>query len=51
MVFVVRPPLELRRARFPRRRALQRMLREAPHESIGTIMDSDIEAVARTIRC
>jgi flagellar motility protein MotE (MotC chaperone) len=46
MVFVVRPPLETPTGRFLGVVHLQRMLREAPHESIGTIMDSDIEAVA-----
>ena len=46
MVFVARPPLETPTGRFLGVVHLQRMLREPPHESIGTIMDSDIEAVS-----
>jgi len=46
MVFVVRPPLETPTGRFLGVVHLQRMLREAPHESIGAILDADIEAVA-----
>ncbi|GIG30490.1 magnesium transporter MgtE N-terminal domain-containing protein [Cellulomonas marina] len=45
MVFVVRPPLETPTGRFIGVVHLQRMLREPPHESIGTIVDSDIETV------
>ncbi|MHB1489035.1 MAG: magnesium transporter MgtE N-terminal domain-containing protein [Cellulomonas sp.] len=46
MVFVVRPPLETPTGRFLGVVHLQRMLREAPHESIGGVLDSDIESVA-----
>ncbi|MCR6492149.1 CBS domain-containing protein [Cellulomonas sp. P24] len=46
MVFVVRPPLETPTGRFLGVVHLQRMLREAPHEPLGAILDSDIEAVA-----
>lgn len=45
MVFVARQPLETPTGRFLGVVHLQRMLREAPHESIGAIMDSDIDAV------
>lgn len=45
MVFVARPPLETPTGRFVGVVHLQRMLREAPHEAIGTIVDSDIESV------
>ena len=45
MVFVTRQPLETPTGRFLGVVHLQRMLREAPHESIGAIMDSDIDAV------
>lgn len=43
MVFVVRPPLETPTGRFLGVAHLQRLLREAPHQAIGTIVDSDIE--------
>jgi CBS domain-containing protein len=46
MVFVTRQPLETPTGRFLGVVHLQRMLREAPHESIGAILDSDIEAVS-----
>src|SRR5450830_306723 len=45
MVFVARQPLETPTGRFLGVVHLQRMRREAPHESIGAIMDSDIDAV------
>ena len=45
MVFVTRQPLETPTGRFLGVVHLQRMLREAPHESIGAIIDSDIDAV------
>ncbi|WP_029289717.1 magnesium transporter MgtE N-terminal domain-containing protein [Cellulomonas sp. HZM] len=45
MVFVTRPPLETPTGRFIGVVHLQRMLREPPHDSIGTIVDSDIEAL------
>jgi CBS domain-containing protein len=46
MVFVARPPLETPTGRFIGVVHLQRMLREAPHDSIGSIVDSDIECVS-----
>ncbi|WP_136519290.1 MULTISPECIES: magnesium transporter MgtE N-terminal domain-containing protein [Cellulomonas] len=45
LVFVARPPLETPTGRFIGVVHLQRMLREAPHESIGQIVDTDIEPV------
>jgi len=42
-VFVVRPPLETPTGRFIGVVHLQRMLRHPPHESIGAIVDSDIQ--------
>ncbi|MBB2922692.1 magnesium transporter MgtE N-terminal domain-containing protein [Cellulomonas cellasea] len=45
MVFVSRPPLETPTGRFIGVVHLQRMLREAPHESIGSLVDTDIDAV------
>ncbi len=45
MVFVVRPPLETPTGRFIGVVHLQRMLREAPHEAIGTLVDTDVEAM------
>ena len=45
MVFVTRPPAETPTGRFLGVVHLQRMLREPPHESIGAIVDSDIDAV------
>ncbi|QTE29999.1 magnesium transporter MgtE N-terminal domain-containing protein [Pengzhenrongella sicca] len=45
MVFVTRPPAETPTGRFLGVVHLQAMLREAPHESIGTLVDSDIDAV------
>ncbi|MGN8246497.1 magnesium transporter MgtE N-terminal domain-containing protein [Cellulomonas soli] len=45
MVFVARPPLETPTGRFIGVVHLQRMLREPPHEAIGAIVDTDIEAI------
>ncbi|GEL94576.1 magnesium transporter [Cellulomonas composti] len=45
MVFVTRPPLETPTGRFIGVVHLQRMLREPPHDSIGSIVDSDIEPI------
>lgn len=45
MVFVVRPPLETPTGRFLGVVHLQRMLREPPHQAIGTILDDDIDAL------
>lgn len=44
-VFVVRPPLETPTGRFLGVVHLQRMLREPPHQAIGTILDDDIDAL------
>ncbi len=44
-VFVVRPPLETPTGRFIGVVHLQRMLRHPPHESIGQIVDTDIEGL------
>ncbi|MFI2755120.1 magnesium transporter MgtE N-terminal domain-containing protein [Cellulomonas sp. P22] len=46
MVFVVRPPLETPTGRFIGVVHLQRMLRDPPHEPIGALVDTDIEAVS-----
>lgn len=43
MVFVCRSPLEVPTGKLLGVVHLQRMLREPPHESIGAIIDSDIE--------
>ncbi|RMI07016.1 magnesium transporter MgtE N-terminal domain-containing protein [Cellulomonas triticagri] len=43
MVFVVRPPLETPTGRFLGVVHLQRLLREPPHESIGALLDTDID--------
>lgn len=45
MVFVVRQPLETPTGRFIGVVHLQRMLREPPHEPIGSIVDTDIDPV------
>lgn len=45
IVFVVRPPTETPTGRLLGAAHLQRMLREAPHESLGTLLDQDIEPV------
>lgn len=45
MVFVVRPPLETPTGRYIGVVHLQRLLREPPHEPIGSIVDSDVEPV------
>lgn len=46
MVYVVRPPLETPTGRFLGVVHLQRALREAPHLALGTIIDTDLEAVS-----
>ncbi|WP_371177499.1 CBS domain-containing protein [Buchananella felis] len=46
MVMVVRPPLETPTGRFLGVVHLQRALREAPHLALGSILDTDIDAVA-----
>ncbi|MFD2840831.1 magnesium transporter MgtE N-terminal domain-containing protein [Populibacterium corticicola] len=45
-VFVVRPPLETPTGKFLGVVHFQRMLREAPHASIGSIIDSQVESVS-----
>lgn len=45
MVFVARPPLETPTGRFLGVVHLQRLLREAPHEAIGGLVDAEIETV------
>ena len=47
MVFVARPPLETPTGRFIGVVHLQRLLREPPHEAIGSIVDTDIESDRR----
>lgn len=46
MVFVARPPLETPTGRFLGVVHIQRLLREAPHDPIGGLLDTEIEAVA-----
>lgn len=46
MVFVVRPPLETPTGRYLGLVHTQRLLREAPHESVGSFVDEAIEALA-----
>lgn len=48
MIFVARPPLETPTGRFLGVVHLQRALREPPHEPLGNLMDTDVEAVAPT---
>jgi flagellar motility protein MotE (MotC chaperone)/sporulation protein YlmC with PRC-barrel domain len=45
MVFVVRPPLETPTGRFIGVVHLQRLLREPPHDAIGSLVDTDIDPV------
>jgi flagellar motility protein MotE (MotC chaperone) len=44
-VFVCRPPLETPTGKYLGMAHIQRMLREPPHESVGTVMDRDVEAL------
>lgn len=46
MVFVVRPPLETPTGRFLGVVHFQMMLREPPHEPLGTVLDKDIDHVS-----
>lgn len=48
VVFVARPPLETPTGRFLGVVHLQEMLREPPHDAIGTILDDDVEWVLPT---
>jgi flagellar motility protein MotE (MotC chaperone) len=43
MVFVVRPPLETPTGRFLGVAHFQRLLREPPHASVGSVIDTDTE--------
>ena len=45
-VYVCRPPLETPTGRYLGLVHIQRMLREPPHESVGSILDRDVEALA-----
>ncbi len=45
MVFVARPPLETPTGRFLGVVHIQALLREAPHDPIGGLLDTEIEAV------
>ena len=45
-VFVCRPPTETPTGRFLGVVHLQRLLREAPHEAIGGLLDSNVEPLA-----
>lgn len=45
-VFVCRPPLETPTGRYLGVVHIQRMLREPPHESIGAVLDADVEALS-----
>lgn len=45
MIFVVRPPLETPTGRFLGVAHIQRMLREPPHEAVGSVLDADVEPV------
>lgn len=45
MVFVVRPPLETPTGRFLGVVHFQKMLRDPPHEPLGSVLDSDVEHV------
>ncbi|MDR1634179.1 MAG: CBS domain-containing protein [Bifidobacteriaceae bacterium] len=43
MVFVTRPPSETPTGRFLGVAHIQRLLREPPHQAIGTVVDTDVE--------
>lgn len=45
VVFVVRPPLETPTGRLLGVAHIQRLLREPPHASVGSVLDKDIEPV------
>jgi CBS domain-containing protein len=47
-VYVCRPPLETPTGRYLGLAHIQRMLREPPHEAVGTLVDKDVEAVSPT---
>nr|WP_100421553.1 CBS domain-containing protein [Sediminihabitans luteus] len=45
MVFVTRPPLETPTGKFLGVVHFQRLLREPPHEPVGSVIDTDVEGV------
>ena len=45
-VYVCRPPLETPTGRYLGLVHIQRMLREAPHQAVGSVLDKDVEPVA-----
>jgi Mg/Co/Ni transporter MgtE len=47
-VYVCRPPLETPTGRYLGLVHIQRMLREAPHESVGSVLDKEIEPLSPT---
>ncbi|MDR0627991.1 MAG: CBS domain-containing protein [Bifidobacteriaceae bacterium] len=46
MVFVTRPPSETPTGKFLGVAHIQRLLREPPHQAIGTVLDTDVEPLA-----
>jgi Mg/Co/Ni transporter MgtE len=49
-VFVCRPPLETPTGKYLGMAHLQRMLREPPHEAVGTVIDKDVEPLSTSAR-
>jgi len=47
-VYVTRPPLETPTGRYLGLVHIQRMLREAPHEAVGSVLDKEIEPLSPT---
>jgi len=45
-VYVCRPPLEAPTGRYLGMVHVQRMLREAPHETVGSVLDKDVEPLS-----
>jgi Mg/Co/Ni transporter MgtE len=45
-VYVCRPPLETPTGRYLGLVHIQRMLREAPHEAVGAVLDKDVEPLS-----